>query len=79
VFTAVLGNLLRSLYLSFTANARGVAAVSEVHDAAGWSILVFTAAGVGFIAWVLARVETRAAAPQRMDDASPSEAPVIPR
>lgn len=65
VCTAVLGNLVRSLYLSFTANARGVAAVNEVHDAAGWSILVFTAAGVGIIAWVLARVETRAAASQR--------------
>jgi exosortase len=59
IATAVFGNILRSLYLSFTAQNRGVAAVDEVHDAAGWSILVFTAVGVGLLAWFLSGVEKR--------------------
>lgn len=59
VATAVFGNILRSLYLSFTAQNRGMAAVDEVHDAAGWSILVFTAVGVGLVAWFLSGVEKR--------------------
>ena len=54
---AVLGNLVRSLYLSFTASSKGIASVSGVHDAAGWSILLFTAVGVGTLAWYLARLE----------------------
>lgn len=60
LMVAVLGNLLRSLYLSFTASSRGVGAVNEVHDAAGWSILLFTAVGVAVLAWGLARVEVAA-------------------
>lgn len=59
---AVVGNVFRSLYLSWIADSRGVSAVAAVHDSAGWSILVFTAAGVGFFAWSLARVERAARA-----------------
>jgi exosortase len=55
---AVFGNLLRSLYLSLTANARGVQAIDQVHDHAGWSILIFTTLGVGILSWVFARWET---------------------
>lgn len=54
---AVVGNLIRSLYLSLTANARGVEAIEQVHDAAGWSILVFTTAGVILISWLLNKLQ----------------------
>lgn len=54
---AIFGNLIRSLYLSLTANAKGVEAVDTVHDSAGWSILIFTAAGVAVLSWVFARFE----------------------
>jgi len=60
VFTALAGNFIRSLYLSYTASARGLASVGEVHDAAGWSILAFTAVGVALLAWYFARVEKAA-------------------
>ena len=56
---AVFGNVLRSLFLSYTANARGIDAVNTVHDAAGWSILAFTAVGVGVLGWFLATMEKR--------------------
>jgi exosortase len=59
IATAVTGNILRSLYLSLTAHTHGLASVDKVHDAAGWSILVFTAVGVGLLAWYLGRIESR--------------------
>lgn len=59
VALAVLGNLIRSLYLSLTANAHGIEAIREVHDAAGWSILVFTTTGVILISWLLNRLQQR--------------------
>ncbi|MGV3771422.1 MAG: exosortase/archaeosortase family protein [Verrucomicrobiales bacterium] len=59
---AVFGNLIRSLYLSFTANSQGLKAVDTVHDAAGWSILIFTAIGVGLLAWGFNKMEKAAAA-----------------
>ena len=54
---AIFGNLIRSLYLSLIANAKGVDAIKEVHDSAGWSILLFTAAGVVLLSWLLAKFE----------------------
>lgn len=54
---AMLGNLIRSLYLSLTANAKGVQAIDQVHDAAGWSILIFTAVGVVMLSWAFAKWE----------------------
>ena len=54
---AVFGNLIRSLYLSITANNKGIASVEQVHDSAGWSILLFTAVGVAILAWLFARLE----------------------
>jgi exosortase/archaeosortase family protein len=59
VVLAVVGNLIRSLYLCLTANARGIEAIKDVHDAAGWSILVFTAAGVILISWLFNRLDKR--------------------
>jgi exosortase len=54
---AILGNLIRSLYLSLTANARGIEAIAGVHDAAGWSILTFTAVGVIILSWFFKKLE----------------------
>jgi exosortase len=61
---AIIGNLFRSLYLSLTANARGVEAIAGVHDAAGWSILAFTAVGVIIISWFFKKIERQLAALQ---------------
>jgi exosortase len=54
---AIIGNLVRALFLSLTANARGAEALNASHDAAGWSILSFTVVGVAAIAWFFARLE----------------------
>jgi exosortase len=56
---AMLGNVVRSLFLSVVANSRGVGAIKDYHDTAGWSILAFTVVGVGIFAWLLARLEKR--------------------
>jgi len=56
---AVFGNVVRSLYLSITANARGLQAAEKVHDSASWSILIFTVMGVALAAWLIARFEKR--------------------
>jgi exosortase len=60
---AIAGNFGRSMYLSLTAARRGVGAVAAVHDTAGWSVLGFTAAGLAVLAWLIARLEKRAAQP----------------
>lgn len=54
---AFLGNVLRSLFLSITANARGPEAVASMHDPAGWSVLAFAAAGLILVAWMLTKAE----------------------
>ena len=56
---ALVGNFLRTLYLSLAANAHGAEAIKS-HDAAGWSILAFTAAGLLVLAWFMERLEKRA-------------------
>ena len=65
VALAIIGNLIRSFYLSITANAKGLQAIEQVHDSAGWSILVFTAVGVGLLAWGFSRLEKMAYAQAR--------------
>ena len=62
---AILGNLIRSLFLSLEANSKGIDAVKEYHDAAGWSILAFTAVGVILLSWVLKKLERKAAELER--------------
>ena len=57
VALAIVGNLARSFILSRIAYGRGIAALERFHDTAGWSILFFTVAGVGLIAWSIARLE----------------------
>jgi exosortase len=54
---AIGGNLIRSFLLSCLANARGVQAIESFHDAAGWSILLFTAGGVALSAWLLGKLD----------------------
>lgn len=61
---ALLGNLIRSLALSLVANARGSQAIESFHDAAGWSILAFTVAGVAAFAWALNKLERKWRTPQ---------------
>lgn len=73
ILLAVVGNLVRSLYLSLTANAKGVAAIAQVHDTAGWSILLFTAGGVALLAWLLAKLEKSL---QHQPDKIPGPEPV---
>ena len=60
VALAIFGNLVRSLFLSYTANARGLESVDATHDAAGWSILAFTAVGVALLAWCFNKAEANA-------------------
>lgn len=60
---ALVGNFLRSLYLSLTAYREGPDALKAVHDSAGWSVLIFTAGGVILLAWALTRVEQRLSGP----------------
>lgn len=59
VILAVVGNFGRSLFLSLTAARQGVESVAAVHDTAGWSVLLFTAAGIGALAWFVLRLERR--------------------
>jgi exosortase len=68
VALAMVGNLGRSLYLSLTAARDGVTAVAGVHDTAGWSVLIFTAAGLAALAWWVTKAERRAIPPADTGD-----------
>lgn len=59
VLLAVTGNLIRSLYLSFSAYRGGEEAVEGAHDTAGWSILLFTMCGLAVLAWMIHRLDIR--------------------
>ena len=59
VALAVMGNFGRSLYLSLTAHRSGAEALKAVHDSAGWSVLLFTAAGIAALAWWVTGLEKR--------------------
>ncbi len=61
VLLALVGNFLRSLYLSTIAYHRGSGALAEVHDTAGWSVLAFTAGGLIVTAYFAARLENASA------------------
>jgi exosortase len=54
---ALSGNLVRSLLLSLAAVHGGKAALEQVHDTAGWSILALTAAGVALCSWLFHHFE----------------------
>jgi exosortase len=77
VALAIFGNLVRSLYLSLTANAKGVQAIDQVHDSAGWSILIFTALAVALLSWLFAKWE-RWARHEAQKNHSTAENPLKP-
>ncbi len=54
---AIFGNVIRSLFLTTAANRHGIKAIQEVHDAAGWSILIFTGIGVVGLSYLFAKIE----------------------
>lgn len=56
---AVVGNVIRSVFLCVRADQAGLHAVEEAHDAAGWSILVFTTIGVAFAAWGFSKLDKK--------------------
>lgn len=56
---AVFGNFIRSVYLSLTAYYQGADAIKTVHDLAGWSILLGTAAGLILLIVIANRLERR--------------------
>ena len=58
---ATFGNFARSLYLTLTAHWKGMKALDQVHDSAGWSVLAFTAVGVGAFALWIERMEKKKA------------------
>ena len=62
VFLAILGNLGRTFYLCYQGASKGTDAVKGVHDAAGWSVMIFTAAGVGLAAWIVQKLQRTQAA-----------------
>jgi exosortase len=53
ILLSILGNLVRVFFLSYRAHMHGLEAVETGHDAAGWSILLFTLTGVSLLAWLL--------------------------
>jgi exosortase len=57
IVLALTGNFLRSLYLSLTAHRYGLEALDRAHDTAGWTILVFTGAGLALAAWGFTRLQ----------------------
>jgi exosortase len=62
---AFVGNCLRSLFLSLVAHGRGVEALDRFHDAAGWSVFIFTSTALIGIACFMTRIERLA--PLRID------------
>lgn len=60
ILLAAVGNLIRSLFLCYTAQSKGAEGLRQVHDTAGWSILVFTAGCVAVLAWLLSKLERSA-------------------
>lgn len=65
---ALVGNFLRSLVLSLTAHRHGIEALERLHDTAGWSTFIFSAAGLILIACLVNRFEKSAV----LADSSPN-------
>jgi exosortase/archaeosortase family protein len=75
---ALLGNVLRTLFLALIAFNQGVPAVNRWHDAAGGFILVFTSAVTFLIAYYLQRRDGHATVPSPGSMATP-DAGFLPR
>ena len=61
ILLAITGNVIRSFFLSYMANEKGLASINTVHDAAGWSILAFTAVGIIILSWLFGKLEKQLA------------------
>ena len=57
VLLALFGNMVRALFLSWTALSHGENALDAVHDGAGWAILAFTTTGLVLGAWLLGKMD----------------------
>ncbi len=64
---ALLGNIMRTLFLCLVANASGVHEMEEWHDAAGASILVFTSLSTFLICYLFQRQQPKSPAIQPKD------------
>jgi exosortase len=60
IVLAIVGNYIRSLYLTLIAYHDGLEAIQAAHDLAGWSILIGTAGGLIILAALANRLEKRA-------------------
>lgn len=60
VLLAVVGNLGRTFFLCYQGATKGTDSVQGVHDAAGWSVMLFTAAGVALASWAVVTLQKRA-------------------
>lgn len=61
ILLAVLGNLGRTFFLCYQGAAKGVESIKGVHDAAGWSVMAFTAIGVSVASWMVLSAQRRLA------------------
>ena len=61
ILLAVLGNLGRTFFLCYQGASRGVDSIKGVHDAAGWSVMAFTAIGVSAASWLVLATQRRLA------------------
>lgn len=52
ILLAILGNVGRTLFLCCQGATQGIESIKGVHDAAGWSVMAFTIAGVGAASWL---------------------------
>jgi exosortase len=57
ILLAIAGNITRSMYLALTAYWDGPDALNRVHDAAGWSVLIFTAVGLIVLSLMVTKLE----------------------
>lgn len=56
VLLALVGNMVRAFYLSWTAFRYGEERLHQVHDSAGWGILLFTSVGLVLAAWLISKL-----------------------
>jgi exosortase len=59
VLLAILGNVGRTLFLCCQGAAKGIELIKDFHDAAGWSVMAFTTAGIGAASWLGLAVQLR--------------------
>jgi exosortase len=55
---ALVGNMVRSMFLSLMVSRNGIESIDRFHDVAGWAVFVFTACGVGITCWGMNRLAT---------------------